>query len=494
MEYFAFLIFVCLISGISWGTFVYLQKIESSRYLIEFVSFLMSERHTKNHDDFFVYAEIQKIIEFVLQKKQKKILLDFFQNRDLFLLHAFLKKHKKFLWAVLILFFINEEKAVHELEEFIQKNPNNQKGLAFLSVFYFSENRNEEALKYLNLIHEKKSSPYLKALKNYYLAQLALKDAEMLEASEYASLAIRGFEKSRAPYEEARALLLLGTIYRISTLDDVSYFMFDSALKFYTKIKYFYGQAEALTNLAMLQVRGEKFSEAQSFLSQGLCIASEHNLTKIKAEILNQQALLSLLSKNLVQAKHALFRALRIHHRIHNSLGEAFSFDLLSYVYLEEKNYNALLKAAKKSLAYERKKTDPTAYLDASYLLATAYFELEDETQSEKILRQMILFSKQNKSNFHIANAYTLLGLIYLKQKDLKRARGLFFESLQLEQKNERFNALVADFANIALIDSKVGHVDEARKNLQLALAYAQKFSDQEIIHLIQSKIDALKS
>ena len=123
------------------------------------------------------------------------------------------------------------------------------------------------------------------------------------------------------------------------------------------------------------------------------------------------------------------------------------------------------------------------------YLLASAYFETEDMEKAEQILRTITREAKDNPVNFHIANAYSMLGLIFLQKGELLRAKGLFMQSLQLEQKHDRLNAAAADFANIALVEQKRGQTETAKKNLETAVSFAKACGDAELEQLLQKEL-----
>ena len=61
-------------------------------------------------------------------------------------------------------------------------------------------------------------------------------------------------------------------------------------------------------------------------------------------------------------------------------------------------------------------------------------------------------------------------------------------QSLFLEQNHERCNGLAADYANLALIEKLSGNQSAAADNIKLALEYAQKTEDADLINLIQKQ------
>ena len=78
-----------------------------------------------------------------------------------------------------------------------------------------------------------------------------------------------------------------------------------------------------------------------------------------------------------------------------------------------------------------------------------------------------------------------MLGLIYLKKHDIKRAKGLFQQSLDLEQVNNRLSGIATDYANMGLIEVYAGNKEQAIKTFQTALDYAKANQDDELIKII---------
>ena len=112
---------------------------------------------------------------------------------------------------------------------------------------------------------------------------------------------------------------------------------------------------------------------------------------------------------------------------------------------------------------------------------------------AEKILREITANKHEFDTNFHTANAFNLLGLIYLKKNDRKRAKGLFQQSLDLEQVNNRLSGIATDYANIGLIEFSAGNKEQAVKTFQTALDYALANQDEDLIDIIQSHLNKIQ-
>lgn len=325
--------------------------------------------------------------------------------------------------------------------------------------------------------------------KAYYLYTSAfgyLREADMMSASQNASAALDLFKKSGYLFEEAQCYLLLAEIYRISCVNDIAQTMIESAIKIYRlqKLKLFEAQATAI--LGMLMLYENRIEEAEDKYIKALRLA---DTDKVCAEIYNQYALLDLAQKNMESAFKKARRAFNLHRKINNERGQAFSKQLIAHIYIDKQQHTKAAAAAEYAAKLYFAQSNYSAFAECLYLKARALCELEDYKKSEILLRQILDLHKNNSLNFHVANAYSLLGLIYIQTRDFQRAKVLFQQSLQLEQSNERCNGLVADYANLAVVETCYGNTDAARNNLQTALEFAQKTEDEELIKLITEKI-----
>lgn len=325
-----------------------------------------------------------------------------------------------------------------------------------------------------------------KAYYNKISAGVYIKDADMLSASKNASAALKFFQKHDMPIEEAETYLLLGEIYRISCVNDVAQTMLESALKIYQKFSLNLFSAKALAVLGMLMVFENRLDEAEDKFNNALNLSA---IAQIKAEILNQFALLEIGRKSIKKSKRMANEALVLHQNLKNARGIALSLQILAHIYYLESKYLKSLECAKKAFEIYLKQKNFSAACECLYLEATVLYKQKKLKKSEELLRQILQITQKHSGNFHYANAYSLLGLIYWQKNDLQRAKVLFQQSLHLEQRNERTPALVADYINLSLIENLCGNKEMALENSQIALEYALKTEDEELINLIKSRI-----
>lgn len=399
----------------------------------------------------------------------------------------------KFKAAVLNAFY-NPQAAISELEEYVKTAADKNAALAELAMLYFLEGDKVKYRLCLNNIIDKKSTPYVKARKAYLETYENMADGDMLSASQNCSTAVRLYGKCGAVYEEGQAYLLMGIIYRTAVVSDVAELMFRSALNIFENLRAKAESARVLGNFGMLMATQSRFEEAADYYRRAEEINKKLCRLQAEAEINNQQGLMCLMKKNLAEAGEFSIAALRKHQKTGNNEGIALSKEILGSIAWEQKDYTQALQYAYEAKNLYKERQNMSAYLENMYLMALSCFEQGKLKDAERNLREITKTAREYHTNFHTANAYNLLGLIYLKQNDLRRAKGLFQQSLDLEQTNNRLGGIATDYANISLIELRSGNIEQARKTLETAIGYAEATGDEELLAILKQRLEKLKS
>lgn len=407
---------------------------------------------------------------------------------------TFLRKKDKIQEALLLAAHYNQRKVLPQLEKLLKKNPDSSMIAASLAEIYSNLGEHDKAQLAINRIVPKKAPAYVQGVYWLYQSREAAQNGDMLTATQTCGKAVYCFNRCRAYTEEAQAYLWQGTLYRICFVEDVANFMLETARKIFALTGYKAGEAEAAANLGMLMTAQERFEEAEALFDDALQIARLSERKNIEAEIINQTALMKIVSGAYTAAEKHLRQAAKIHSEEQNHIGLAFSYELRANLYLKQQNYDKTFRFAQKAAKLYNRSENRSAYLESLYLMAQACFAKQQTKEAETFLRQIIKLGRQNAGSFHIANAFSLLGLIYLQQGEFLRAKGLFQQSLEQEQKNDRCSGIAADYANIALIELRSGHKNEALKNMRAAAEYAEAAEDETLSEWLKAEIIKLES
>ncbi len=321
---------------------------------------------------------------------------------------------------------------------------------------------------------------YLNANKFFQNAADALQEGDLEQASWNVQQAICLFAKEKAFYEQGKSLLLAGHIFRISSLFDTAFFMYEGAKNIFLKLQADNALAETFGYLGILSNMQQQYGQAMEYFEQAL---KAHGLSKNHsgcAEIYNQMAL-SLLQKGDLKASCDLaLKAQKLHQKNKSENGIAFSLEITGRIKQAQKKYTAAIRCFTEAEKLYLQSGNLAAGTEAAFYRSQALFSVKKYQDAENILRQILEKTKTAPCCFHQSEAYSLLGLIYMQQKDWKRAKGLFEQSLSFELREGRLKAIACDYANIALAEKRLGRLDNAQKNLALAKEYAQNCGDDD--------------
>lgn len=321
----------------------------------------------------------------------------------------------------------------------------------------------------------------------YLQAAQALFDGDLQTAADLAADAIRRFRKLDFVYEEAQAYLLSGSIYRVSAVTDTAEFMLRTAAQLFASINAAAKQAEVMANLGMLMVMQERFDEAEEYFENAQKLFAAAQDENGQAEIINQQALTALIRADYTKAIKLAAQARSIFEKRRNFRGNALSLDIAAQAAAAQNNWKKAESQAKMAQRFYQKTKNLPAEQEMTLLRARALLEKGQTEAAEKKLRKII--NQKQPSCFHVANAYNLLGIIYLQQGDLRRAEGLFQQSLSAEVQNERWAGAAVDCANIALTAYRRGHKENGDKNRKLALQYAKEAGAENLVKMLEQKL-----
>lgn len=477
---------------ISAAVLLFLPRLFKKRLQTDFFGKMAVRRALEKHLPFFAGGVIADAVRTAVRHRQLRA-LHYLADGDFAHAAKQIAGHSP-LTAMLLQGFERPQTAARKLKKYFKANPQDMVAAAYTALLLkaLGDTAHFQALK--DNINERCLPPYLKAHYKTWLAETALKNGDLEFASGNFYQAAKIFNRCRAFYEEGCVYLRLGTTYRICFVYDTAEALFRSALKTFELLHYADGIAQALANLGMLMTGQERFAEAEDYFQRAAEKYKAESLPAAGADIQNQLALLHLLQKNYKQAEKLLKAARSLHKKNQNTNGTAFSTELLANCSWGRCDFAATVRLAAQASGLYEKSGNVSGRLESLYLQAQALFRGGDDDNAEKILRQIIALSRQDCGCFYPANAYNLLGIIFVKRKDLQRAKGLFRQSLELEQRGVRTTAIAADYANLGLVEMRCGHQEEARRNLETALNLAKETEDEDLCKQLQQHLNKLNN
>jgi len=381
--------------------------------------------------------------------------------------------------------FFHPENALKTLKKAAKKN---NERLILEADLCFVLNKKKQARTLSESAPASGLSRFARAKKLFLTAAFALEESDLMAASEDCAKASVLFRKEKAFYEVAETYLLMGTIYRISALYDVAHMMFRNAADIFGQLGADHRKAEALGNLGMLTAAQDLFEDAETYFKDAENIYTSLNRKLSRSEIINQRAL-TFLAAGTPKKAAALIKQARFKGRgaQYNAFA-GLNYELESRTLTAQKKWKQAQNAAETALEFYKKTNNLPGQLETLMLQAQAFFEMQNLKKSETLARQAVKLAEKQSSCFHIANAFSLLGLIFLQQGDLSRAKTFFMQSLSQETRNNRRSGMAIDCANLSLLEKLSGHSDEADNFAQKALEYAQTYGEDELCRLLTNK------
>ena len=473
----------------SVNLFMLYRKIRRDHFLKMVVKAFVSKNSLRSNESFFSTRILQRATYFLLKRRNSKArkTLDFLlYGRTGVAKRYFYAKGEVFLSEGLEA-FDSSVTAIRLLKQTVKEFPNDMDAAATLVSLYFLHNMKDKALPLLDKIDDKKAGNYARAVKYYYQAFFALNNGDMLSATELSQKAGKLFNKEKAFIEEAKAYVLMGTIYRVSMMEDVAQFMFETALNIYNKMNVQDGVADVLGNLGMLMVLESRIDEAMDYFNKALEINKNLKREPAVVNVLNQMGLMYLSNKKYDEALNILRESINIAEKTNCLLGKAFSESLIANLKYQQSLWDEAIEFSSKAIELYKNSAETSSYLECLYLQALVFFEKNELDKAANILRDIISINDDKPSCFHVANAYSLLGLIDLQLKNYKSAKSLLQQSLNLEHKNDRFSCIAMDYANLSLIEAKLGNSSLAKDNFEAALEFAKMQGDDKLYDEIKS-------
>lgn len=379
-----------------------------------------------------------------------------------------------------------------------------------------------------------------------------LYQTDMYSASAHCSQALRLYQKNGFAWEEAECYMALAQIYRISGIFDVAFTMLREAKKIWQELGIPAKQAETEAYFGLAEIGRENYAAAEEYLAAAARICAEHSLIQTGADVKNWQGLTAYLrheddraaevfsavacSKATLSATvstpshpkpntdttttpptsdtnfphpasditisdiaaaaapdtttpatataQALSKPLAV-----SAEARAFAVEMLARISLRRKQYSEALCRADEALALHQKSSHRPGIFENLYLKAEILYASDDYEQSAGILTALIKEKAPAFTTFYPANAYTLLGLINLRQDRLNTARTLFKQAIDLENSQNRIKGAAIDYNNLAELALREGSGEEARTYLQQALSYAEMLEDEELKNYLKAKL-----
>lgn len=382
-------------------------------------------------------------------------------------------------------------KAEKQLGKMLKKHPDNN-DLLLLSAMMQAVKFNYSALeKTLKKIKDKKLNALAKAEFMLLQAKLCMYKADMAQAVKLLAESGRIFKKHHCGYGESEVYFVAGEIYRVCAISDVSQMMFETAGNIAADIG---GKNEAAKSVAakgMLTAGQNRFAEAADFFAESRKVFHQSGFIKSEAEVINQQALLFVMQNKPAMAVRYASEALNMHRQSNNKAGMSQSSEIISMATFRQKKYAESLEYALAAQKGYLEAENYAAYFDAAFLEIQALFMQNWLETAEKRCFEVLQAAKKHRTNFYIADIYGFLGTIYMRLNNWQKAKQMFCRSVKIEVAEKRDAGAASDYANLALIESKLLKYAKSKEYAAKAKEAAERTGDENLIKSVCKQIES---
>ena len=247
-------------------------------------------------------------------------------------------------------------------------------------------------------------------------------------------------------------------------------------------------QAEAVAYQGLLEISRENYKTSEEYFTQAEKICQEHHLSQTLNDIKNWHGLALYLQAKEKEALK-MFQSITSQKSDITEEASAFAYEMLARITLHTKQFDKALHYTEQALIRHNEKHHQAGIFENLYLKAEIYYATDNLQKSAEILTALVRNKTSNYTTFYPANAYSLLGLIEMRQNNLRMARTLFKQALDLENSKNRLKGAAIDYNNLAEICLREGDKNSAENYLRQALSYAEEIEDDELKSYLKAKL-----
>lgn len=315
------------------------------------------------------------------------------------------------------------------------------------------------------------------------LAMISLHQGNLAESERLLTMALAVFEKTKNDYEYALAANRLGMVYRLAGA-------FESAEEAHYRAKglaerhgWPFVLAETLGNLGMVYEGKDRFDVALENHFSALDLYLKDDRHVFEAACQRRQIGLCLLQWGKRQeALEELDKALASFKGQKNYLFQSRILNSIALARQAEQNMKPALDAARLALEAAVLSEDELETAESRLLYARLKMDadIEDDEIEELLFQALDCFKKKNKK-MENANAAAMIGLYYLRRRELEKAESYFKDSLHIEEMLHRSLGMASDYGNLGLIAQKKGDRVRAAEYWKKAAVLFENSGDRKM-------------
>lgn len=326
------------------------------------------------------------------------------------------------------------------------------------------------------------------------LAMISLHQGNLAESERLLTMALAVFEKTKNDYEYALAANRLGMVYRLAGA-------FESAEEAHYRAKglaerhgWSFILAETLGNLGMVYEGKDRFDVALENHFSALDLYSKDDRHVFEAACQRRQIGLCFLRWGKRQeALEELNKALASFKGQKNYLFQSRILNSIALARQAEQNMKPALDAARLALEAAVLSEDDLEIAESRLLYARLKMDADiEDDEIEELLFQALDCFKQKNRKMENANTASMIGLYYLRRRELEKAESFFRDSLHIEEMLHRSLGMASDYGNLGLIAQKKGDKVRAAEYWKKAAVLFENSGDRKMADYFFDRSDSL--
>ena len=234
------------------------------------------------------------------------------------------------------------------------------------------------------------SNKRLNCLSKLFEARCLFLKTDLKKSSEILIKLAIIYQKQNNAFKTAYTYFMLGQVYSLSKAFDTAHLIFEKALHIFNKTHCSYGQHLVLTAIALNFMCQQNYKEAHTYFKQAHTFFHKTENILLEAKTLNGQSCCHLNNNNFKKAHQIANFALKLHQKIGNRYGMAFSLEIQAAANSSFCRHRQAIFQAKSALKHYRFLQNPTAEQKMLYMLTKIYLNAGELQNAKKILNTYI--------------------------------------------------------------------------------------------------------
>jgi len=253
----------------------------------------------------------------------------------------------------------------------------------------------------------------------------------------------------------------------------------EHALALSQKLKHKAGVLQSMQFIAKLNfLLGDK-DKAIFYYTKLLEDAEKRGDPLLKAEKLNDLAIIYNSSGNISEALNYHHQSLKLKRQLNNKKGIAFSLNSLGIIYDDQGDIPKALDHYHESLKLLEEIKDDDGVALILNNIATVYKQQGDHLKALECYNKSLKLESKDKKSEDYARLLTNMGILYSEMDSAQKALALMEEGLVIRKLKAGKNSIANSYGNLGSIYAQMGNMTKAKEYIMESLSLRQQIGEK---------------